>query len=579
MCLSNPKYYAGVGSRETPPEILQKMRDLAGRLAQRGYILRSGAADGADSAFEAGCDAVKGAKDIWLPWPGYQNRRDGSFPTEAMFELAATLHPAWENLGRGPRALHARNTGQVLGGELATPVSFVLCYTKDGCEAEAERTRNTGGTGTAIVLAARHGIPVFNLAKAGAYERLIAHVLADCREFHPDGGLPQNGEILTFGSNLAGRHGAGSALVAKEQFGAVYGQGVGRQGQSYGIPTKDGRPGTPNLRDPAATLSLPAIQQNIEQFIADAKATPNERYYVVRLGCALATHADADIAPMFARAPTNCSFPDTWKPWLGPKQAVPQGAAAATPSSEVTPGINIWSGAAGLGGALTNMSERAREKGKIRHSYPVTANGVRYPDSEAAYQALKQPNHADYNDGLMIDLIYLKFKQNPKLLNLVFDQGGVPWLGRCSHFTQAKSARFQSWEGQGISSRFIRNLMFGYQKALSGEGPQTRVVHVKEAPFDVYIGRKNGDLPESIWHNPFHIGEDGTREIVVQKYYHYVRNNAELMARLGELKGKTLGCWCKTKNDPDNLCHGDPLVALVEGREWSMPEPAQRGLF
>ena len=50
----------------------------------------------------------------------------------------------------------------------------------------------------------------------------------------------QQGEIFVFGSNLSGMHGGGAALVAYRKFGAVWGQGVGLQGQSYGIPTMQG---------------------------------------------------------------------------------------------------------------------------------------------------------------------------------------------------------------------------------------------------------------------------------------------------------------------------------------------------
>ena len=136
------------------------------------------------------------------------------------------------------------------------------------------------------------------------------------RRFHPDKSLPQNGEVFVFGSNLAGRHGKGSALVAKERFGAKYGVAKGRQGQSYAIPTKDGRPGTPALADPRATLPLPVIRVEIDRFIQYASMHPQEQFFVVRVGCSLAAHSDADIAPLFATAPENCSFPENWRPWL-----------------------------------------------------------------------------------------------------------------------------------------------------------------------------------------------------------------------------------------------------------------------
>lgn len=244
--------------------------------------------------------------------------------------------------------------------------------------------------------------------------------------------------------------------------------------------------------------------------------------------------------------------------------------------SAVVPGINIWSGAKGLGGALTNMSELARKKGCIVNEYPVVINGVRYPDSEAAYQALKYPGHAAYNDGLMIDILALKLTQNPRLQNLITRNGGLSWLGRCSHFTHAKTARFASWEGQGANSRFITNLMHGYQKALSGTGPVTRVVSVREAPFDVYIGREMPDFVGSPWQNPHRSGDLLEK---VTLFHADLLQNPELLAKLPSLRGKTLGCWCKKRHDPHALCHGDVLAAMADFGHWEPPVPAQGSLF
>jgi len=81
----------------------------------------------------------------------------------------------------------------------------------------------------------------------------------------------------------------------------------------------------------------------------------------------------------------------------------------------------------------------------------------------------------------------------------------------------------------------------------------TRVVHCKREPFDVYIGRP------SIWGNPFVIGPDGTREDVIAKYEQWLLTQPHLMARIRELRGKVLGCWCK----PFHACHGDVLARLA----------------
>ncbi len=157
-------YYTGIGSRKTPENVFIGMFKLARWLSSQNYILRSGAADGADTAFEMGVDSINGQKEIWLPWKTFNGRNsDRYLPTEQHFELASTLHPAWSRLKQSVRSLHARNTGQVLGEDLTTPSKFVLCWTPDGAEHHSKVTKDTGGTGTAIRLASQKGIPVINL--------------------------------------------------------------------------------------------------------------------------------------------------------------------------------------------------------------------------------------------------------------------------------------------------------------------------------------------------------------------------------------------------------------------------------
>lgn len=248
-------------------------------------------------------------------------------------------------------------------------------------------------------------------------------------------------------------------------------------------------------------------------------------------------------------------------------------------ATNLAPSINIWSGAQGLGGALTNMSERAREKGKINHPYPVKVLGINYVDAEQAYQKLKHPGGEEFNDGLMVDIIALKFHQHPKLAQYVKRFGGAAWLKTCDHFVGAKSKRGASWEGAGMESRFIRNLVEGYEKFLTGRGSKVRVVHVNHAPYDVYIGRGLPNHEESIWHNPFKVGLNVSRQDVLEQYDTYLTLSKELQAQLSSLQGKTLGCWCVTAESPEENCHGHIIAAHVEGREWDPILPPQGSLF
>lgn len=106
--------------------------------------------------------------------------------------------------------------------------------------------------------------------------------------------------ILVFGSNLAGRHGAGSALEAVRHWRAAYGFGEGLHGNSYAIPTKDYFLGT---------MTLLQIRCGVETFLAFARNHPTWRFLTVRIGCGLAGYDwERDILPMFEGKPDNVIF-------------------------------------------------------------------------------------------------------------------------------------------------------------------------------------------------------------------------------------------------------------------------------
>lgn len=92
-------------------------------------------------------------------------------------------------------------------------------------------------------------------------------------------------EIFVFGSNLQGMHGGGAARLAYEKFGAIWGQGVGLQGQSYGIPTMHG--------------GVDVIKPYVDEFIGFSKSHPELTFLVTRIGCGIAGFRDEEIAPLF----------------------------------------------------------------------------------------------------------------------------------------------------------------------------------------------------------------------------------------------------------------------------------------
>jgi hypothetical protein len=170
-------YYAGIGARKTPHDILLLMEQLGNKLREDGMILRTGHAPGADQAFERGAG---GTAQIFLPWGTFEQDvhfsasrdEDGTVffpkifnePNIGAWAFAAKVHPAWEHLSDGVKKLHARNVHQILGPDLArpTPVEFVICWTPDG--------EMVGGTATALQLADERDIPIHNLADEDTYD-------------------------------------------------------------------------------------------------------------------------------------------------------------------------------------------------------------------------------------------------------------------------------------------------------------------------------------------------------------------------------------------------------------------------
>lgn len=113
----------------------------------------------------------------------------------------------------------------------------------------------------------------------------------------------KNQTIFVFGSNLAGRHGKGAALHARNFYNAEYGVGIGRTGNAYAIPTKDRQ---------IKTLPLTQIANYVAEFLNYAHAHPELNFQVTRIGCGLAGYQDHQISPMFKNAPVNCYLPDNW---------------------------------------------------------------------------------------------------------------------------------------------------------------------------------------------------------------------------------------------------------------------------
>lgn len=160
--------YAGIGSRKTPRELASRMHSIATVLERRGWMLHSGGADRADTWFEQGVKDPANAR-IFLPWPGFNGHSSPLHEvSERAHEIARQFHPKYHRLKADGRLLMARNSYQVLGPDLVSPVTCVVCWTPGG--------EVTGGTGQALRIAAAHDVPVFNLWNATTVTRLETFV-------------------------------------------------------------------------------------------------------------------------------------------------------------------------------------------------------------------------------------------------------------------------------------------------------------------------------------------------------------------------------------------------------------------
>jgi len=163
------RYFAGIGSRLAPKEIISVFKMFSKKLIELDFVLRSGGADGADLFWENCYDLYHGSKEIYLPYKNF-NKSNSSFHniSDEAKVLAKKYHPVWNNLSDSNKLFHARNVYQVLGFSLTDPCDMVICWTPEG------RTdgKEIGGTSQAIRIANDYNIPVFNLQNSSDINRL-----------------------------------------------------------------------------------------------------------------------------------------------------------------------------------------------------------------------------------------------------------------------------------------------------------------------------------------------------------------------------------------------------------------------
>lgn len=176
----NTMIYAGIGSRETPSNILIVMRKMALLMALDGLTLSTGAAQGADQAFAEGAAMVHGQINLHLPWGSYEldwlrtiNAKRFVLRDDDLdaYRTVDHFHPAPHKLTRGARALHARNYN------IIKDASFVMCWTPDG--------RPVGGTAQAIRIALHAHKQIINLGRAEDLEKITDRITKRHDEWRP----------------------------------------------------------------------------------------------------------------------------------------------------------------------------------------------------------------------------------------------------------------------------------------------------------------------------------------------------------------------------------------------------------
>ena len=257
--------------------------------------------------------------------------------------------------------------------------------------------------------------------------------------------------IFVFGSNLAGRHGKGAALYARQARGAIYGCGIGPQGQAYAIPAKD---------HALKTLPLDAIARYASGFLAYARAHPELAFELTPIGCGLAGYAPSEIAPLFAAAPANVMLPPAFVTALQKDPAMPtlltpenqpahllepiarriDADASACPEGHIPPGAivgffdahrflsNFWYARVSLYRADYRSVEHAYQAAKARRE--ADRDRIRAAGTPAEAKAIGRrielrPDWEEAKTAFMLILVRRKFGHHD-LARQLLDTGDAP---------------------------------------------------------------------------------------------------------------------------------------------------------
>lgn len=284
---------------------------------------------------------------------------------------------------------------------------------------------------------------------------------------------PDEDTVFVFGSNPEGRHGAGAAKVAREQFGAVYGQGEGLQGNSYALPTKDLRvKENKSLR----SISPEQITESIRRMYEVANQNPDKLFkvaYTNNLNESTRNgYTGAEMIQMFKDAgpiPSNVVFSKNWTDHWNEVQSTQQ--------LQQVVGENISSKGSEFARKLTNVGNdiQVEYKGKVfrnsEHAYQTWKSGefdeVAYKSTAAKPKGSK-PANRQTNYQTMVEILTAKLQQHPELVEGINQRGGENYLKASTHIVFGNKNDY--WESSG-QNKFIEALTEAYNNVV----PNTQI--------------------------------------------------------------------------------------------------------
>ena len=174
--LANAKLYKSVvitGNETPPPVVQQALQRIIPEIEKHGYVIRSGGMKGVENEVEQLARNV----EIHLPWKGFDGKESKhTYTSEEAKEFAKRYHPAWDQAKPVVQTFCAKNVRLMLGKDLKSPTQILIIWSDDGVEHARERTAKTGMTGIAVSIATELRIPVFNLQRPDAEQRLMAYL-------------------------------------------------------------------------------------------------------------------------------------------------------------------------------------------------------------------------------------------------------------------------------------------------------------------------------------------------------------------------------------------------------------------